>query len=370
MRSKRSFGGVLCLGVMLLSPVAHAERVELWGPSWDDFLPGNPLHFGILGTGLGGTREMLFEANETILLEGVWIDLNPQGATRTPTVTLETETPGDIIASATLTVTGTIMQEHYTPLPATLEEGQRYRLRIRTVVVSPELLTHGYEDDSPEDVFSGGITLLDGTANDSANSIAPHIVLDVTDCDVDGDGQAAAACGGPDCDDTDDSIFDGAPELCNGVDEDCDLILDNGAPDADLDGLCDLLDNCEDTSNPGQEDGDVDGIGDACDVDPMISVHGTCPGLVQFDLTGFSPMSDIQLAGGAGAGNLVIRGGECDGTQTGMSADTRVRAQLTTDANGSVSFQRTFRNAQSCGYSFRAIDLATCELSPGPQTLP
>src|SRR5262249_25593109 len=48
------------------------------------------------------------------------------------------------------------------------------------------------------------------------------------DCDVDMDGFQGTACGGPDCDDSDASIYPGAAELCNGKDDNCDTVVDEG----------------------------------------------------------------------------------------------------------------------------------------------
>ena len=47
--------------------------------------------------------------------------------------------------------------------------------------------------------------------------------------DVDGDGHFDVACGGDDCDDTDAKTYAGAPERCDGVDNDCDRVVDNYA---------------------------------------------------------------------------------------------------------------------------------------------
>lgn len=52
--------------------------------------------------------------------------------------------------------------------------------------------------------------------------------LDGSCCDADGDGYASIACGGTDCDDTDPARHPGAAELCNGVDDDCDGMVDEG----------------------------------------------------------------------------------------------------------------------------------------------
>jgi hypothetical protein len=62
---------------------------------------------------------------------------------------------------------------------------------------------------------------------------------DATDRDCDGrdgvdadhDGQASAASGGPDCDDTRAAVHPGAAEACNGRDDDCDGRVDGDDPD-------------------------------------------------------------------------------------------------------------------------------------------
>ena len=77
-----------------------------------------------------------------------------------------------------------------------------------------------------------------------------------------------------------DDVFPGAPEKCNGTDDNCDQVADEGFPDvdgdgiadcvdddADGDGVLDALDNCPVVPNPGQSDIDDDGQGDLCDAD-------------------------------------------------------------------------------------------------------
>jgi hypothetical protein len=69
-------------------------------------------------------------------------------------------------------------------------------------------------------------------------------------------------------------------DVCNGEDDDCDLLTDEGFPDSDGDGEADCvdedrdgdsvpndLDNCPDDENADQADMDQDGLGDACDPD-------------------------------------------------------------------------------------------------------
>ncbi len=61
-------------------------------------------------------------------------------------------------------------------------------------------------------------------------------------------------------------------------------------PDRDGDWVCDFLDNCPDTSNPGQEDCNGDSIGDLCDPDPYPpeicdGIDNNCNGSVDDGLT-------------------------------------------------------------------------------------
>lgn len=112
------------------------------------------------------------------------------------------------------------------------------------------------------------------------------------DCiDADGDGYSDAACGGADCNDQDMTIHPGAPEVCNGVDENCDGQIDEGVlatfyDDSDGDGygdpnrgvgacfspvgfVDDRRDNCPLVKNSDLTDSDGDGIGDVCDSCPL-----------------------------------------------------------------------------------------------------
>lgn len=79
--------------------------------------------------------------------------------------------------------------------------------------------------------------------------------------DSDGDGEADAACGGTDCNDNDSDVFQGATEVCDTKDNDCDGLADEGLTfDHDLDGYTSVdscagtRNDCDDTnadSNPG-----------------------------------------------------------------------------------------------------------------------
>jgi len=89
-----------------------------------------------------------------------------------------------------------------------------------------------------------------GTGVDTADTDS------VTPVDADGDGHASIATGGDDCDDHDPTVYPGAPEKCDGKDNDCNGEVD----DNPIDG------------QPFYADADGDGYGD-----PNTIVYGCGP---------------------------------------------------------------------------------------------
>jgi len=101
--------------------------------------------------------------------------------------------------------------------------------------------------------------------------------------DFDGDGYTLDPCCGLglDCDDGNPDVHPGATEVCNGIDDNCDALVDENAEgeDSDADGFHNLCDNCVHAHNPTQHDLDADSEGDACDLDDgLILVSFDGPG--------------------------------------------------------------------------------------------
>lgn len=96
-------------------------------------------------------------------------------------------------------------------------------------------------------------------------------------CDLDGDGVFSTDCLGTDCDDSNSSIYPGAPEdggsgdgAPDGIDNDCDGDIDEGTniTDADGDGFTEDDGDCNDNNpeiNPDAEEILGNGIDDDCD---------------------------------------------------------------------------------------------------------
>ena len=113
-------------------------------------------------------------------------------------------------------------------------------------------------DDGDASTYPGAPELCDGRDNDCNGSLAAG--------ELDDDADGHMVCDG-DCNDSNDTVYPGAPESCDGLDNNCDLIVPGDETDADADGwlLCDG--DCDD-GDPSVHPGAAEvcnGIDDDCD---------------------------------------------------------------------------------------------------------
>ncbi len=73
-------------------------------------------------------------------------------------------------------------------------------------------------DDHNPNVYPGAPQICDGINNDCNDPSWPYLPYGSSDVDADGDGFLAC---GDDCDDTNASVYPGAPQICDGVNDDC-----------------------------------------------------------------------------------------------------------------------------------------------------
>jgi len=215
------------------------------------------------------------------------------------------------------------------------------------------LLAHwGMNDGSGSTAVDGTGGGLDGTLMGDTSwitspmGLSPSVGGDIGCLDGDGDGETPDD---GDCDDTDGSVWTGATEVCDGVDNDCDSVIDPDTSadagtwydDSDGDGLGDTaspLSGCSQPSGTVENDDDDCPTQDAsaCDLD-----GDGC--LDDVDADGISDCDDVE---------------ECDGGDNDGDG-------LVDDDDPDVTGQSTwYADADSDTYGDPATTVVACDAPP------
>jgi hypothetical protein len=166
------------------------------------------------------------------------------------------------------------------------------------------------------DVCNGLDDNCDGVTDNGATDTDKDGIADCVDGDIDNDGAANAG----DCAPGDAAIHPGAAEVCNGVDDDCDGVTDNGATDSDKDGIADCVDG----------DIDNDGTANAGDCAPGdASIH---PGAAEVCNGVDDDCDGVTDPAGAGGCSAFFADLDSDGFGTGASV-----CQCAADASHTAS---------------------------------
>ncbi len=193
-------------------------------------------------------------------------------------------------------------------------------------------------DDNDDTVYPGAPELCDGKDNDCNGDVDDGLMTDTFYVDSDGDGygdpnEATQLCAiqpgyvsdNTDCNDNDPNVNPDATEVCDGIDNNCDGLIDDQDPTVTCDvmsGPADLLDATYlmGASNPSP-------------LGPILRVEqGNRETYLKFDLSSFSgPVTEatlqMQVASDPGNGTLeVFLGSDSNWTETGLNGSNKPSA--------------------------------------------
>jgi hypothetical protein len=205
---------------------------------------------------------------------------------------------------------------------------------------APEIVDDGHDQDC--NGFDSVTCYFDDDQDGFGGLLMSHI-------DADGEGCGDDASLYPsDCDDTDHNAYIGAPEFCDEVDQDCDGDIVEGFPDADADGVPEcpaIVDadgdgfgasngDCDDTDATIYDDAPEvadDGIDQDCDGNDTVSCY------LDGDDDGYGSLLAYFDGDGVCAYPTSVDGGDCDDGLADVNPDgVEVCDEIDQDCDGDI----------------------------------